>query len=46
MSLTIFMISPATLFMLAAFWLTGAAVIVSLFLLNHRRLQRSAQHAE
>lgn len=46
MSLTVFMISPSTLLMLVAFWLTGAAVIVSLFLLNHRRLQRNEQPSE
>ena len=38
MSLTIFMITPATLFMLTALWLTGAAMIIGLFLYNHRRI--------
>jgi hypothetical protein len=40
-SLTVFMISPSTLFMLAATWLTGAAIIAGLFLLNRRRLLRN-----
>jgi hypothetical protein len=46
MSLTVFMISPSTLLTLAAFWFTGAAIIVTLFLLNHRRLQRSEHPSE
>lgn len=46
MSLTVFMISPATLLMLVGFWLTGAAIIVSLFLLNRRRLLRNEQASE
>ena len=46
MSLTVFMISPATLLMLVTFWFTGAALIVSLFLLNRRRLLRAEQESE
>jgi hypothetical protein len=41
MSLTVFMVTPTTLLMLAGFWLTGAAIIASLFLLNRRRLQHA-----
>ncbi len=43
--LTVFMVQPSTLFMLAACWLTGALTIVSLFLLNRRRLLRNEQDA-
>lgn len=38
MSLTIFMITPSSLLMFAALWLTGAAMILGLFLYNHRRI--------
>jgi hypothetical protein len=39
MSLTILMISPTELFVLVGCWLTGAAIIVGLFLANRHRLQ-------
>jgi hypothetical protein len=44
MYLTVFMIPASTLFTLASLWLMGASVIVTLFMLNHRRL-RGAHHA-
>ncbi|HEY0134511.1 MAG TPA: hypothetical protein VGB85_10535 [Nannocystis sp.] len=43
MYLTVFMVPPSTLLTLLACWMTGAAIILGLFMLNRRRLLR--EHA-
>lgn len=40
MQLTVFMVPSSTLFVLVSCWLTGAALIVTLFMLNRRRLRQ------
>jgi len=46
MQLTVFMIPSSTLLLLATCWLTGATVIVTLFLLNHRRILNDQNHTD
>ncbi len=41
---TVFMIPSSTLFLLFGCWLTGALLIASLFVANHRRLNHTDHH--